>query len=304
MKTIDFSCKHHVLIQNDDGTMIPMDESFFESEQIAPGTFKIQSDGDYCYLVEGDDEALMIDTGYGAGNIREYAQSLTTKPLKNVVNTHDHFDHTANNCYFDCAFMSAETKPLATVPFPSFEGISFPRDYKVQVIDEGYIFHLGGRDLEVFKIPDHAVGSIALLDRRERLLFSGDEITSMGKRLNGSVEGFLGHLKKLAKRRDEYDRLCTGTGVIEADWIDKYIENMEYILAGGEGAGLEKAPVFEQRFTEDGAPIYRRRMPHYPDVVGKHDVNEYQRAVEYAGCSVIYDCRKVKEEAEDGTSEF
>ncbi len=109
------------------------------------------SDGDYFYLVEGDEEALVIDSGYGCGNVREYCQSLTEKPVRYIANTHDHFDHTANNVYFDCAFMAAESVPLATRPFPSFAGIDFPRDYKIEVIDEGYVFHLGNRDLEVLK---------------------------------------------------------------------------------------------------------------------------------------------------------
>lgn len=295
MKEIDFSCKHHVMLQNDDGTLVPMDQPYFESELIAPGTWKIRSDGDFCYLVEGDDEAVMIDCGYGAGNIRAYAQGLTGKPLHNVINTHDHFDHTACNCYFDCAYMSAETAPLATVPFPSFEGIDFPRDYPVQIVDDGYVFHLGGRDLEVFKIPDHAVGSIALLDSRERLLFTGDEIMPMGKPLNGSVEHFLGCLKKLEARRSEYDRLCAGVGVMKADWIEKYIANMEYILAGNQGVKPQGGPAFKPMCTEDGNPVYPRRMPHYPDIVGKHDINEYQLCMEYAGCNVTYDYRKIRE---------
>lgn len=295
MKEIDFSCKHHVMVQNDDGTLVPMDQPYFESEQIAPGTWKLRGDGDFCYLVEGDEEAVMIDCGYGAGNIREYAQSLTERPLYNVINTHDHFDHTANNSYFDRAYMSAETKPLATIPFPSFEGIDFPRDYPVRVIDEGFRYPLGGRDLEVFKIPDHAVGSIALLDARERLLFIGDELSPTGKILNGSVERFLGYLKKLEGRRGEYDRLCGGTGVMEGDWIERYLANMEYILAGYEGAKPQGGPVFEERFTPEGNPIYRRQLPHYPDVVGKHEVNEYQRVMEHAGCRVVYDSRRIWE---------
>ncbi|MDO5422874.1 MAG: MBL fold metallo-hydrolase [Eubacteriales bacterium] len=295
MKAIDFSCKHDVLLQDDKGNRLPMDEPYFESEQIAPETWKIRTDGDFCYLVEGDEEALMIDTGYGAGNIREYAQSLTEKPLRNVVNTHDHFDHTANNCYFDCAFMSAATKPLATIPFPSFEGIVFPRDYPVQVISEGDVIRLGGRELEVFEIPDHAVGSIALLDSRERLLFTGDEIMPMGKPLNGSVERFCGYLKKLWARRDEYDRLCAGLGVIEADWIGKYMENMEYILAGNVGKKPQGGPALRQMYGENGELVYLRSMPHYPDIVGKHDVKPYQLTMEYAGCKVTYDSRNVYE---------
>ena len=77
-----------------------MDEPWFEAEQIAPNTWKILSSGDFSYLVVGDNEGISIDTGYGAGNIREYLQTLTDKPVRNVINTHHHFDHTASNSYF------------------------------------------------------------------------------------------------------------------------------------------------------------------------------------------------------------
>lgn len=66
--------------------------------------------------------------------------------------------------------MSAETLPLATQPFPSFEGIVFPRDYAVEIVHDGDVIPLAGRDLLVIQIPDHAVGSLAFLDGRERIL--------------------------------------------------------------------------------------------------------------------------------------
>lgn len=296
LKNIDFSCKHNILIQSDDGSLRPMDEPYFESEMIAPGTWKIVSDGDYFYLVEGDDEALVIDSGYGCGNVREYCQSLTDKPVRNIANTHDHFDHTANNAYFDCAFMSEETVPLATIPFPSFEGIDFPRDYPIQVIDEGYVFHLGGRDLEVFKIPDHAVGSLAFLDRKERLLFAGDELgMPMGKPLNGSVERFAGYMEKLKKYRSEFDKVCAGGGLVDGAIVDQYLENMNYILAGHQGEPYAESPR-PQTPVADGPTIYKRRFPR-PSDIPKHDEeeNQYKRIMDYAGCKVIYDIRKIHE---------
>ncbi|MCD8124032.1 MAG: MBL fold metallo-hydrolase, partial [Lachnospiraceae bacterium] len=102
---IDFSCKHDILIRDEDGTLRPMDEPYFESEKVADGTWRILSDGDYSYLVEGENEAAVIDSGYGCGNLREYCQTLTDKPVKIIFNTHDHFDHTANNSYFECAYI-------------------------------------------------------------------------------------------------------------------------------------------------------------------------------------------------------
>jgi glyoxylase-like metal-dependent hydrolase (beta-lactamase superfamily II) len=223
------------VLKSEDGTLTPMDVPYFKSTLIAPGTWQILSDGDYTYLVEGDNEALVTDSGYGAGNIREYCQTLTKKPVRKIANTHDHFDHTANNSYFERTYMSAETKKKATIPFPSFAGINFPRDYPIEIIGDGYRFQLGKRELEVFEIPNHASGSLAFLDKRERILFSGDEIMGRGMNLNCSVAQFEKNMRKIAARRSEYDRLCGGPGIFDASYVDKFLANAQHILAGHEG---------------------------------------------------------------------
>ena len=171
--------------------------------------------------------------------------------------------------------MSKETKALATIPFPSFEGITFPRDYPAEIIDEGYVFDLGGRHLETFKIPDHAVGSLAFLDDKEGILFCGDELCMpFGKALNGSVEHVHKLLMKLWNRKEEIKILYGGPGKGETAIIGKLLENI-----------AESAPV-----------VYQRWMPHPPD---RHhdDLAEviYKRMMDYAGIKVIYDCRKIKE---------
>lgn len=294
---IDFSCKHEVLLEDEKGDRLPMDVPHYHAEQIAPGTWQIASDGDYFYLLEGEKEALVIDSGYGCGNTRAFCQSLTDKPVRRIANTHDHFDHTANNCYFDCAYMSEETKPLATVPFPSFSGIDFPRDYPVVVIDEGYTFDLGGREVETLKCPDHAVGSLLFLDKREGILFCGDELCMpFGKALNGSVEYVCKLLGKLEDRIGEIKVLYGGPGRGEKDIIIRLRENMKYILDGHEGIPIENNAMTEEQGTGEPA-VYARRMPHTPD---RHQDDPadvpFMREMEYAGIKVIYDVRKVQEE--------
>lgn len=294
---IDFSCKHEVLLEDEKGSRLPMDVPYYHAEQIAPGTWQIASDGDYFYLLEGEEEALVIDSGYGCGNTRAFCQSLTDKPVRRIANTHDHFDHTANNCYFDCAYMSEETRPLATIPFPSFSGIDFPRDYPVVIIDEGYTFDLGGRMVETFKCPDHAVGSLLFLDKREGILFCGDELCMpFGKALSGSVERAYKLLEKLQDRIDEIKVLYGGPGRGEKDIIIRLRENMKYILDGHEGKPIENHDMAEKQET-GGAVVYARRMPHAPDR-HKDDPADipFIREMEYAGIKVIYDIRKVWEQ--------
>lgn len=297
VKSIDFSSKHDVMIRNEDGTLTPMDVPYYRSTLIAPGTWKIESDGDFSYLLEGDNEALAIDTGYGAGNIREYLQTLTKKPVRYVANSHVHFDHTANNAYFDQAFMSEETAKKATIPYQSFAGMTFPRDYPKQIIGEGYKFQLGHREIEVFLIPNHTPGGTAFLDKRERMLFSGDEIFEGFITISpvGSVAQYARNMQKLEARRGEFDRLATGGfGVIDASWVEKFLANTQYILAGHAGEPLAQQP--PRPVADPSAPvIYKRRFPRPGDGgAGSDTPNENLRKMTYDGCSVTYDIRHIQ----------
>ena len=98
---------------------------FFESEKIADRTYKIKNafTGGFdtlCYLAEGDDYALLIDTMYGFGDLNAYVKTLTDKPVK-VVNTHGHWDHVGGNFHFDSCYI-----PVRDIS--TFQGyIGFPK---------------------------------------------------------------------------------------------------------------------------------------------------------------------------------
>ena len=61
------------------------------------------------YLLEGDEKALLIDTGYGVGNLRAFVEKLTDKPIL-VANTHFHPDHAAGNGEFEAVHLSEGEK--------------------------------------------------------------------------------------------------------------------------------------------------------------------------------------------------
>lgn len=300
MKTIDFSSKKDVLIRYADGVLRPMDEPHYEAVKIAPDTWQIASSGDYHYLVVGEDEAVSIDTGYGAGNLREYLEELCGKPVRSVINTHDHFDHTANNCYFDLSYMAEETIDLATRPFPSFSGISFPRDYEKKAVGDGDIISLKGRELEIINIPDHAVGSIAVLDRAQRILFCGDEFIPGGKKLNGSAARFLRNMEKIMSLRDAFDTLCGGPGIFPASEADIFYEAAVRIARGETtpGAKVPESMVFEQELV-NGHIVYDWREPRPEDRYGGKGkpgpVKGRQDVLIYKDRMFIYDSTKTED---------
>lgn len=133
------------------------------------------------YLLEGEDKALLIDTGYGVGNLREFVKKLTDKPIL-VANTHFHPDHAAGNGEFEKVYISKNYKldapsvnnPMA-VPF-DITKLPYP-DYEKVLIGEGYTFELGGRIVEVLDVrPAHCNSSLFFLDRGHRMFFCGDEL--------------------------------------------------------------------------------------------------------------------------------
>lgn len=133
------------------------------------------------YLLEGSAKALLIDTGYGAGNLRAFVEKLTDKPII-VVNTHFHRDHAAGNGEFEEVLVhphydldAAEWEHLSTLPF-RLDSLPFPNYRKSFLHDEDCI-DLGDRLIEVWQAkPAHCNSSLFLLDRTRRLIFTGDEL--------------------------------------------------------------------------------------------------------------------------------
>jgi glyoxylase-like metal-dependent hydrolase (beta-lactamase superfamily II) len=253
----------------------------FHSRPICRNTWLIQGDGCSSYLVVGDECGVVIDTGFATENIRAYAQTLTDKPVTIAANTHGHFDHTGGNGWFERAYMSAKAAEIAKTPYPSKEALKYPLDYPVTIVGDGDTIDLGNRDLEVIEIPAHAPSSIAFLDRKERILFTGDEVGThvmlywMQDEPQPTVEQHAQNMEKLLKHRKEFDFICAGHDQVMGDpsLIEDYLEHDRRIMSGLEGDPMV--------MLADGPVDFRMYQI------------EFKRTSTYKGTSIGYDLRYV-----------
>ena len=158
-----------------------MDEKKLYIKEVKPGIFLMDEAHEATgYLVIGEKKACMIDTMNGYNNLNETARKLTDKPVV-VVNTHGHPDHIFGNVFFSEAYMNPADLDLARsfVESPEYrkilkeQNLSFP---PFRNILPGDVIDLGGRTLEVFSLPGHTPGSILLLLKEDRILFTGDAV--------------------------------------------------------------------------------------------------------------------------------
>ena len=177
---------------------VPIADDWFEVYKVAPGTFAIyephQSEETIGYLIVGRKRAVLFDTGMGIADLKSVVSRLTALPVV-VLNSHTHDDHVGDNWQFEKVYSmdtdfsrkNAEgSKEDAQAEVASGEicgslpkGFD-PKSYVTRpwrissYIHDGERIDLGGRVLEVIATPGHTPDAIALIDRANGLLFTGD----------------------------------------------------------------------------------------------------------------------------------
>lgn len=199
----------------------------FISKQLAPDTWRINGTGCTAYLVCGEREGAMIDTGDSTEDIRAYAENLCGKSVRMVMNTHGHFDHTGGNGFFKVAFMGEKAAQIAKLPNGNQPIEEYPLDYPIVTVNDGFTLDLGGREFEAFRMDGHSPDCIAWLDKRERILFTGDNMNMVPMKYKcvdpqPSMLLYMQSVAKLLTRREEYDWILVGHGteLISADQVN------------------------------------------------------------------------------------
>ena len=145
-------------------------------------------------LVIGQNKALLFDTGYGIGNLKEEVEKITTKPLI-VVDSHGHMDHSCGNYLFDEVYIHPDDIELCILHnkkerrmknLSSIKSLNkLPDGFDEEAylnkgagnlicLTSGMVFDLGGIKLEVIMMRGHTKGSIALYNKEEKYLLVGD----------------------------------------------------------------------------------------------------------------------------------
>lgn len=242
----------------------------------------------WSFLIIGPQKALLIDTGFGIGNLKGLCNELTGGMEIILVNTHSHFDHAYGNFPFGRVYCSEYEVPLLQsknnphiwdylfdqngrgiwCDFDRNDLVSW-QDYEIIGVPDGYCFDLGdGYQVELVHMGGHTPGHAGFLDKRNRILFPGDDCcygnisvgAAMEKdctfREQATVTALRANLNKLIQRRNEFDCLFPSHGVVDAGpiMLNNLMEACDRVLADPE----HPSEIFEEEFDGKKHVQYRQ----------------------------------------------
>lgn len=147
----------------------------------------------HCYLLNGKERSLLIDTGLGICDISAEVGKLAAHPVTAAA-THIHWDHIGGHKYYpDFCAHAAELNWLSgefpltmeTIRGMVADRCDLPEGYDLnsyeffqgkpaRVLADGDTIDLGGRVLQVLHTPGHSPGHMCFFEKDRGYLFTGD----------------------------------------------------------------------------------------------------------------------------------
>lgn len=210
----------------------------FTDEPITDHVVRIKDGTDVCmYLIVGSAAALLVDTGYGLGDLRGHVESLLDGKPYRVVCTHGHVDHASGAAQFDEVLMNSTDLELFGRSCTVQNRIAFLEGGKRVSIDfkeedflpqrtapfgelgDGEVFDLGDLRIRTVHVPGHTQGMTVLIDEEERIAFFGDacgEFTLLIFPEASTVTDYRTSLERLREHEGAWDRVLRQHGSCES----------------------------------------------------------------------------------------
>ncbi len=196
--------------------------------------------------VTGPQWAVVIDTlaiPEETLAMRAYIEEELSVPVRYIINTHYHADHSWGNCFFPgatiighalCRQMMLEKGQLsldsARKHNPTFKQVKIVPPHIT--FDEGsMVLRVGKKSLILNNAPGHSLDGISVLVEEDRVLFAGDAFLPLPYIVDGDIDDLVETIRRIGKMGLE--NIVQGHGdIILRGEIDEAVkENLAYLAA-------------------------------------------------------------------------
>jgi glyoxylase-like metal-dependent hydrolase (beta-lactamase superfamily II) len=210
--------------------------------KVAGTVYMLEGAGGNIGVSVGEDGVVLVDDQFAplAPKIREALKGITDKPIKFVLNTHFHGDHTGGNAQFSSEapiiaqenvrkrlkeggmVAGTEVKPASKEALP------------VITFNDRATVHLNGEDIRAIHFPNgHTDGDSVIFFPQSNVVHMGDDFVTYGfpfvdVRSGGSVSGMIAGVEKVLGMTPPDAKIIPGHGPLStpAD-VRKFVQMLK-----------------------------------------------------------------------------
>ncbi len=171
--------------------------------------------------------SILIDTlpySQETWEIKTFLQDRLRVPVRYVVNTHYHADHTRGTCLFPDAVVVGHTLCRQLLDTIGRSGLEQAQSQPAELMDlrvvlPGIVFedgclnlHLGDKTVQLIHSPGHSPDSTVVLIPEDRVLFAADTMMPIPTFLDGDLEDLISSLEAIGNQ--PVDNVVQGHGEV------------------------------------------------------------------------------------------
>ncbi len=194
--------------------------------------------------IVGPDWSVLIDTlAYPeeTHEIRDFLENRLNSPVRYVINTHHHADHTLGTCLFPEAIVISHSLCRRLLETKGREALSEAQHLNRELLDVhivlpdiiysdgGISLRVGKRTLKLVFLPGHSEDGMGVLLVEDRVLFSGDIMMPIPYVVDGDFNVMVENLKRIPQMNLE--NLVQGHGevILRGEVESAVKDNLDYL---------------------------------------------------------------------------
>ncbi|WP_371188511.1 MBL fold metallo-hydrolase [Thalassotalea maritima] len=208
-----------------------------KTQQVAGNVYMLEGMGGNIGVLATDEGLVLVDDQFAglADKIEAAMKDINDAPLKYVVNTHYHGDHTGANAHFARhAPIFAHENVRKRVAANDKQSKA---DLPVVTYESGVTIYLADETIELMHLPKgHTDGDSIVYFKNANVLHMGDlffqgRFPYVDLNAGGTVKGYLANIKKIAESYPDDVKIIPGHGALaDKTELAKLIAMIEYSI--------------------------------------------------------------------------
>jgi cyclase len=203
--------------------------------KVAGNLYMLEGAGGNIGASVGDDGIVVVDDQYAplADKIQAALKGITDKPVRFIINTHYHPDHTGSNEYFQKQapiIAHDNVRKRLEAGGPAGNGGSLHMEFKPQpkealpilTFDHDVTVHLNGEDIRALYFPaGHTDGDSIIFFPKSNVVHMGDDFVTYGFPFidvdsGGSINGMIDAVEKVIGQLPPDAKIIPGHGPVSS----------------------------------------------------------------------------------------